>query len=383
MVIRFDVPDPMGLGQAVNTIGSTLSSVLANQGLQFQERNRQAQTGTILQDALSSYAQMENPTEMDLLKSINQAISKGADPKTAYGLYENVQNNRFKNEQLQNQRVIEGLKQAGLIEREQQKLTNRFAQDQEKTRLKDSEADAAWQILRPQLINAGINAPEERPANLTTNSINALATSNKPIYEPTTEKLSAEDDNAYRKQILNRYESAQTLDTQLARMERLNESNQLSTPASIKALQTFGVPLSFLNNPSNEEFEKLSLDLTKNITQVYGNRILKTEFDNFLRTIPTLLNTKEGRERIINNLRLMNEGAKIKYDAYKQLRKEGETRNLQEKIIEITGPRLDELSMQFQSGLDTVHMRGPDGQFYDIPIELKIKAIKEGGFIEP
>lgn len=383
MVIRFDVPDPMGLGQAINAIGSTLSSVLANQGVQLQERNRQAQTGTILQSALNSYAQMENPSEMDLLKSINQAISQGADPKIAYGLYENIQNNRFRNEQLQNQKDIATLTQMGLLGREQLKQTNRSTQEQERLKLKDAEADAAWQVIRPQLVNAGVNVPEQRPANLTTSAINALATGNKAIYEPTNEKLLAEDDNKYKKQILDRYESSQTLDTQLARMERLNESNQLSTPAAVKTLQTFGIPLSFLNNPTNEEFEKLSLDLTKNITQVYGNRILKTEFDNFLRTIPTLLNSKEGRQRIINNLRLMNEGAKIKYEAYKQLRKEGDTRNLQEKIIERTGPRLDELSMQFQSGLDTVHLKGPDGLFYDIPIELKVKAIQEGGFTEP
>lgn len=121
--------------------------------------------------------------------------------------------------------------------------------------------------------------------------------------------------------ILKGYESAQVSKANLDRMEEL-EKEDLTGPFTVKLSNTLGIPISVLANPESEEFEKLVSQRGLNVAQAYGmGRILQTEYENFLRTIPTLLNSKEGRKRIYQTLRYTDDLAIKRYEILKDLKK--------------------------------------------------------------
>lgn len=115
----------------------------------------------------------------------------------------------------------------------------------------------------------------------------------------------------------------------LNRMEKLLESGKLDNPLFASALDSLshglwgvGLNLKSLQSPESQEFEKLSNDMLKGIQDVFGSRILKTEVDNFLKTIPTLTQSDAGKKAVIDNLKLLNEATiaqdKVAKDIIKQ-----------------------------------------------------------------
>jgi hypothetical protein len=156
----------------------------------------------------------------------------------------------------------------------------------------------------------------------------------------------------YREKLLNRYEGSKRATAQLDRLETLNEEDELATPALAKIAESFGIPLAVLSNPQSEEFQKVSQDLLSNIKEVFGNKIIVVEVENFLKTIPTLMNSKEGRARIIRDLKILHKGAELQYNAYKEIRKKGGKipLDIHEQVLDRVEPELEKLSDEFKSG---------------------------------
>ena len=124
----------------------------------------------------------------------------------------------------------------------------------------------------------------------------------------------------YRQELLKSIPATKKLKGQLGKLEELNKK-ELLTPAAVKTLNFFGVPLGVFDTADEQEFEKQALDLTANIQQDYGSRILQSEFNTYLRRIPTLLNSKEGRTRIIDNMKIYAEAKEVEQKAYQDLYK--------------------------------------------------------------
>src|SRR6185437_7803706 len=104
----------------------------------------------------------------------------------------------------------------------------------------------------------------------------------------------------------------------LLQMQKMN-NEELVSPTAATFLDALGIPLGALDNPSSELYQKVSQDLLKGLPETYGSRILKVEVDNFLKTIPTLMNSSEGRRMIASNMLKLGE---MKEVYYKEMRKE-------------------------------------------------------------
>lgn len=156
----------------------------------------------------------------------------------------------------------------------------------------------------------------------------------------------------YRESLLDSYKASKSTFSRLDRMQELNDSGKLAGPSAAKFMEALNIPVSILSNPESEEFSKLSQDLMSNITQYFGNRILQIEVQNFLKTIPTLMNSEEGRDRIIHNMKLLLKPQQLEYKAYQDIRKKGGPLplDLHEQILERIEPQLDELSQEFKTG---------------------------------
>ncbi len=219
------------------------------------------------------------------------------------------------------------------------------------------------------------------------------------------EKLQRADERETRKEtqkyvdkILDSYQGAKTSEAILGQMEELSGKGNLSTPAMNTLLNKIGIPIGILNNPDSEEFDKLANTLTRDIQKFYGARILASEFQNFLKQIPTLNNSPEGRKRIIDNLNTMLNPAKFEYEAYKQIiRENGGKRppDLRERVMDRMEPLLDQWATEFKQSTQSkdININLPPvqsgkirmtkgGRTFDFPAD-QFEIRKQQGFAAP
>lgn len=111
-------------------------------------------------------------------------------------------------------------------------------------------------------------------------------------------------------------------------LENLRKKKTLTTPLMYSLLGKLGIPLGALNNPDSELFEKTGVDLTKNVKDFYGSRPTNLDVSLYLRSIPTLENSDEGKQVVIDGIRLFKEPKKMENQIVNDLLKEYEGKQL-------------------------------------------------------
>lgn len=124
------------------------------------------------------------------------------------------------------------------------------------------------------------------------------------------------------KAINDEAESAYQADRRISRMETLVGKGDLTRPRWHAILKTIsqgvmghGINLHSLESPDSQEFLKLSQEFLKDAKKIFGARVTNMEIENLLKMIPSLSQSREGKLRVINNMRLYNEGSLIKKKA--------------------------------------------------------------------
>jgi hypothetical protein len=102
-------------------------------------------------------------------------------------------------------------------------------------------------------------------------------------------------------------------------MNQLIDSKGLTDSRLVNLANAIGFPLGLLGNPSNEEYEKKALNITKNIISEYGNRPLLQEFQVLLKRIPSLMNTDEGKRQIIEDMRVIQKISNLRSDTMERI----------------------------------------------------------------
>ncbi|MGJ0429630.1 hypothetical protein, partial [Methylobacter sp.] len=139
-------------------------------------------------------------------------------------------------------------------------------------------------------------------------------------------------------------------DMRLDRMEELVKEGKLVGPGLAKAFEKLGISL----DPSSSEFQKLSNDFLKNAKSVFGSRVTEGEIKLYLQTVPNLNMPDAAKLRLINNLKIMSEGAKAENEAMKQIiRENGGKRpaDLEDRVEERTKAIKDRLAQEFKAGV--------------------------------
>jgi len=139
------------------------------------------------------------------------------------------------------------------------------------------------------------------------------------------EKIDAKTKDYYTK-LTEAKEGAESGDIRLDRMEELIKEGNLPSPITASILETLAhaVPIpgtgksigidlkGTLLSDEAQEFDKLSKDFLKDAKKFFGSRITQMEINQFLKTIPTLMQSDEGKLRVVRNMRLFNEVSKLK-----------------------------------------------------------------------
>jgi len=146
--------------------------------------------------------------------------------------------------------------------------------------------------------------------------------------------------------------------TRLNRMETLNEGGKLDSPLKAKFLENLG--LDFAMSPESQEYNKLVNDFTKNARDYYGARVTNFELQRFLKMLPTLQNSKAGRELILGNMRLLESPKEMEYNLMRAITKAAKKErsslplDLQEEVFDSLAPELDKMAQEFKSNLSAL-----------------------------
>jgi len=213
--------------------------------------------------------------------------------------------------------------------------------------------------------------------------------SSKKVYEPESEKLEAKRQAEYADRVVKEYNAAFTENMRLDKQEELSKSGELSTPLMVKTLDSMGLPLSILGNPLTEEYAKVEADYVRDVSQVFPGQIRNFEIVSYMKTIPSLLNSDEGKRAIIRNRRILNQGKIIEYNAYKDILKENKGKkppNMDVLIEERIGSQKAALAEEFRKSINEQTdkfeskfiMVDSKGRTYEIPASKAEQATKDG-----
>jgi hypothetical protein len=197
--------------------------------------------------------------------------------------------------------------------------------------------------------------------------------------------------------------ATEQMDEKLDRIAELGKKGNVPEPLLYETMQALGIPTA-LFSAEGEELEKLSNDLTKNIQQFYGSRILQSEFQNFLKSIPTLKNSQEGRERIIANMKMFNNLKRLEYNTARALELDYEAKNkplppsFQRMVYDKMKPQAEKFSNEWKnaqkdrlnpkkemqeskSGISKY--KAPDGSLWEMTPEQVEKAKEQNVIFSP
>jgi len=177
----------------------------------------------------------------------------------------------------------------------------------------------------------------------------------------------------------------------LMQMQSMNPED-IASPTQAAFLEAMHIPLGALQDPSSELYNKLSQDLLKGLPETYGNKILRVEVENFLKTIPTLLNSPDGRRMIASNMLKLGEMKEVYYNAMRNKQREyldsGKPfpRDFQQVVFDQVKPQIDRINNEFVKMADvksvppdTVPFFGPDGEIHFVDKKHEDWATKNGG----
>lgn len=156
------------------------------------------------------------------------------------------------------------------------------------------------------------------------------------------------------KEIVSKARAAKTNLQDLARLEELDKEGKLDTPGYVEFLKRSGFDIPALMNPGSEEYQKITQTFLRDAKTYLGSRISNFELEQFLKTIPSLSQSPEGRKRVVSNLKRINRTALEYNNALKDVIKENKgvpPLDLQSAIEDKVDKKLDKVAEQFKKDL--------------------------------
>lgn len=277
------------------------------------------QLGTGLTNTLSSLAQFKL---QDIIKRQQASTQRGLLSEATKGMYSPEEVNLMNvfpygsKEQLN---VMQMLAQAHPQGIGQQPLENQMMQQLGQQPSAPRTVGQIMGMQQPFAQQQPMNAREALAGGIQTpqmrQSERQFGEKMKVQYHQATEKV--------RNEIRKASQSADQDIAQLGKLRRLSEANKLPNDKVYKILDTMGMSdVGSLVGADAQEFNKIITDMTGKLKDRYGAKVTNFELGTFLRGIPSLLQTPEGRSRVINDLQLLAKIPQERYNMMRQIIKE-------------------------------------------------------------
>lgn len=240
--------------------------------------------------------------------------------------------------------------------------------------------------------------PGQQGQQLSPNQLISLATNKNPrvakaaelalkhgeIYEKQALKErynEQEKKDKIQNEIIQGYEAAQSSKHITDRMRELDKEGQPSN-LPVFLSEVLDIPIALWAPEQAEEFQKIAAQKATKVAQAYGfGNVRAIEFAEFVKTIPSLLNTKEGRDRIYKTIDYFDNLAIERYNAYRDVLKENRNATAGELQLELTD-RLkkpyEDLGQVLKYGDELVEVVSPEGKKGKVRKSELTEAEKEG-----
>jgi hypothetical protein len=178
-----------------------------------------------------------------------------------------------------------------------------------------------------------------------------LAYKQKKEYERRQNEKGTEP---YRGRIFKEGEGADWNIASLRALKKLQEEGEVIDSIPYSTLKAMGLDNPAIQNEDTQVFGEIINNFLRNAKTMFGARITNQELGMFMRTLPSLKNTPEGRVRIIDNLLAYNKSSSIRSNAMKEIIAENggwTPGNIQFLVEQRVGPKLDKLHEKFVNGI--------------------------------
>jgi len=125
-----------------------------------------------------------------------------------------------------------------------------------------------------------------------------------------------------RSDINHRYQTFKKERHALEAIEKLSESGKLSNPAYISFLRKIGLDIPALMSNEDVEVIKLRQEFLPRLKSIFGGDVSNTQLEQFLKGLPDLIQTDEGKNRLTKILKLTGSADEAYYKAMRKLEKE-------------------------------------------------------------
>lgn len=159
---------------------------------------------------------------------------------------------------------------------------------------------------------------------------------------------------ATRKEINDKAKEARRDLQDLDRLEELEKEGKLNTPGYVEFLQRSGFDIPALMEPGSQEYNKIVNNFVRGAKSVFAGRITNQELENYMRTLPSLSMSPEGRKRVIANLRMLKQGDVAYSEALRDIIKENRGTpplDLSEQLEDRVSKKLDKIAINFRKNL--------------------------------
>lgn len=179
-----------------------------------------------------------------------------------------------------------------------------------------------------------------------------LATLRKERFAASKDIMKLSKDDI--KEIRNKASAATQQKRDLERLIEIEKDNKLDSATYDAFLKNSGLDIAALRSPESQEFNKIVNNFVRDIKSIFGARISNQEMEQFMKTLPSLSQSPEGRKRVVSNLmRIARENEKRGKILNKILRdnKGALPADWQVQIEDRMGPRLDKIAKAFKKDL--------------------------------
>lgn len=327
--------DQSGLAQGIAGAGSALAGALGQRMQQKRQQQQQQQYGSILDQTLGSLPQDASP--LQVTQALSQAVQQGVPTDVAqnYGtLYATLQKSQPNMppgpDQINTMSTL--FKKFGMPEDVAQRNAELWGQltTGGQTEMAKMLVD---QISRQQYSQNNANPqmgfqPMGEEAVVSEEEVETFDFPKVDVFEDRTPKERTQLKTELLKQNNASYsdnsEKLRKVDSEIMRynqLEQLNNSGRL--PEGLEALNinwtTGDIRYPKLANPETQQFVKTINDFTVAAKDTFGARVTNFELGAFMKRLPTLANTTEGRRVILAQMKAMKDLDRLYHDSLKEV----------------------------------------------------------------
>jgi hypothetical protein len=156
-----------------------------------------------------------------------------------------------------------------------------------------------------------------------------------------------------RSEIIQAYKDSLASDMKLNRILEIDKEGDVINPIFSALLDRFGLDLAALKGSNAAEIKAIGVGFLSNLKSIFGTNVSDREVKIFVDTLPTLSQTKDGRERIARNLQVINQASQLRYAKMKEIVREHDgvpPKDLEELVEEGTESEMNGLARVFAYG---------------------------------